>query len=141
MAVNAAICTAMLLLAGSVACGGRTSDAVTGSPADGAADAADAQGCMLLASSYDRSCRADTDCVLVPPGGDVCATCSNGAGCLFCNFASINQMAADTYRAALRSALAPYSIRSCTTGSCPTGIPQPVCDAGVCTARTTDFCP
>jgi len=143
----------MLLAALCTDCGAATGLPV-GTSADGSADgsdagtgllaSADAQACMVVAASYDRSCQVDSDCALVPPGGNVCAPCANGVGCLFCNLASINQAAAPSYLAALHAGLDfsyGQSVQHCDS-SCPaiaigmTG----VCDAGRCTSRTEGVC-
>jgi hypothetical protein len=94
----------------------------------------DGGACYLLASSYPHDCMADSDCQLVPPGGDVCNSCNNGTGCLYCNLASIRADAASGYLAALHAAEPQQPVaesQGCWLGSCPSQA-RPVCVAGEC---------
>jgi hypothetical protein len=97
----------------------------------------DAASCQVLASSYDQTCREDADCVLVPPGGNVCDPCSSGSGDFNCNLASVNRAASASFTQSLRDALRPLEgtpqYYKCVIQSCPLGAVAR-CNAGVCTA-------
>jgi hypothetical protein len=113
---------------------------------EGPAPAPDARmaGCFVVASNYDQTCTQDSDCVLVPPGGNICDPCSAGSGCLFCLLTSVNGKASAQYMADLAAALEPFEgtpqdpqPNGCVIGGCPVN-PAPRCQAGQC---TTDFGP
>jgi hypothetical protein len=105
----------------------------------------DAAACIVEASSYDQSCTQDSDCVLVPAGGDVCDPCGN-AGTLYCTTAAVNATVSGKYLAALAPAASGIT-KACGPISCPlggypatSGIPQAggsaskaACKQGLCT--------
>lgn len=90
--------------------------------------------CYLLAEQYDASCSQDSDCTLVPTGGNICDQCSNLRGCLNCSIATTNQTSAAIYLVKLNSALESYQPVGvdCGIGSCPEP-PSAECLAGTCT--------
>lgn len=102
--------------------GGQTSPS---SPADAAADAA---SCTVLAASYDQTCTTDSDCVLVPAGGNYCDCNANSPVCLVCRVASVNAAASARYLAAIAAARS----GDCPPQSCPME-GRPVCQGGSCT--------
>jgi hypothetical protein len=104
-------------------CGGSTSPDAPDASSGGAA-------CVIVAASYDQSCKTDSDCALVPPGGNVCDPSSNGTGCLVCDLAAVNVGSQEAYATALQKGIAQHPPSYAT--SCPTGMTA-VCDAGGCT--------
>lgn len=58
------------------------------STADAEAYDADEASCYVVASDYDQTCDSGSDCVLVPPGGNICAPCHNSA--IWCNVGSVS---------------------------------------------------
>jgi hypothetical protein len=131
----------VLVLAG---CGGSVAPSGASSSVDGGSEATTGgASCSILASSYDQTCSQDSDCVLVPPGGDTCDPCSAGTGCLFCDIASVNAAASAKYLSDLAAALQPYQGQSqyfgCVTGGCPVGLTA-VCHQGLCTTSAGPVC-
>jgi hypothetical protein len=104
--------------------------------------AGDTGSCNVVVSNYDQSCTKDSDCVLVPPGGNVCDPCSNvftyaaddtGIGCLVCDVAAVNVDASAQYLSALGtvpwradagaiqcSSTCPEAVATCQQGTCAT---------------------
>jgi hypothetical protein len=98
----------------------------------------DAAGsCSVVATDYDQSCVSDSDCVLVPPGGNTCDPCSTtndqqpGAYYFFCYTAAVNASASARYLAALApgqtavqngplscSSTCPVATAACVNGAC-----------------------
>jgi hypothetical protein len=99
------------------------SDAPSAAPEDGSA--ADATSCPLLASSYDQTCAADTECVNV---GEV-LTCP-ATECSFCRIETISTRAAAQYMAVYSSLTA-----AIPTGAVSCGCPdegRACCVRGTC---------
>jgi hypothetical protein len=107
--------SAFLLLA-SMAC--TTTVAPSGPGTGTQKQPGDAAACFVEASSYDQSCTGDSDCVLVPAGGNVCDPCANG-GTLYCTTAAVNRMVSGEYLAALP--VASGIPETCGAISCPMG--------------------
>jgi hypothetical protein len=105
--------------------GGEIADATTGSAAGDAG--ADAGACTpVLASDYDQSCDADTDCVGV---GEV-PSCPALACYVGCTMWTINKSVLGQYMTTLSRASAAVAGESC---SCPSYNPNPCCRGGMCT--------
>ncbi len=99
----------------------------------------DGASCEVAASNYDQTCTKDSDCVLAPPGGDVCDVCSAGSGDWSCdNLAAVNVSASAAYASALKAALAPLvgtaAYEQCVIQSCTTG-GVAACQAGTCVVK------
>ena len=104
------------------------------------AESNDNASCIVSSSTYDQTCEVDSDCVLVPPGGNTCNGCNNPTGCFACDMAAVNVKASATYLAALKVALQRYQNDplSCTSG-CPEGEPAH-CENGTCTTSFGNIC-
>lgn len=100
-----------------------THDAPAAAPKDGSA--ADATSCLVLASDYDQTCAADTDCVNV---GEALTCPANN--CSFCRIETVSMRASAQYRAAFSRAIAaiPADADMC---SCPDE-GRPCCVRGKC---------
>jgi len=85
----------------------------------GALHCGKASPCSIEATSYDRSCTTDNDCVGVPSGNLCEASCTN------CTGAAINTSAQQQYQTDL-SKLAD------TTKDCPCIYAQVYCNQGTC---------
>jgi hypothetical protein len=85
--------------------------------------------CVVAASTYDRTCKKDSDCVGVPPGGDTCGPTGPPSGDVYCRLAAVSASVAGQYRADLQAALASHGTER--DDSCPP-LAAPVCDSGVC---------
>ncbi len=129
-------CAFVPLLFAGVGCDGDAPPPSTNGGGDSAATAAGGGSCYVLASNYDQSCARDSDCALVPPGGNVCGQCDNGTGCLQCPLASVNVRASARYLAVLGAA-----VMSCPQfgSGCPEGV-APLCQEGVCTTSLGPIC-
>jgi hypothetical protein len=69
----------------------------------------DSGTCVIQASNYDQNCVTNSDCALVPPGGDACHPCSIPTGYLQCHLAAVNINAATHYMSDLSVDFAPPS--------------------------------
>ncbi len=151
-AFGAAFALLTLLVAcssGDDAASSRPSSSAAATPHADTDSDTDAASCLLRATDYDRTCTQDSDCVLVPKGGNVCDPCSNATGCLFCDFDALSASGAATYNAALsavRPAPSTEGSAACWFGSCAIsgdGGGAPVCLSGSCSvpAWTAYACP
>lgn len=77
----------------------------------------DGGSCFVSSSTYDQTCDADSDCVPVPAGGNICNGCSNNAQLFECDLSAVNVKASAAYRSALTVVLADAGCFS----SCPQG--------------------
>jgi hypothetical protein len=107
-----------------VACGGHSQETT--------------EPCTVLAAHYDQSCVSDSDCVLVPPGGNTCDPCSAteqpGAYYFFCHVAAVSASDSARYLAAIApgQTAAQNGPQSCSS-TCP--VATATCVNGTCTAK------
>lgn len=96
----------------------------------------DASACVVLASQFDQSCVTDSDCVVVPPGGNVCNPCSvpNGAYQFDCAYATVNAGASAAYVAAIQPGV--DNLKATINGSDQCGSTCPAYEPAVCLAGT-----
>jgi hypothetical protein len=90
---------------------------------------------MEAAPIDDTSCTTDSDCTLVPPGGDVCDPCLSNANAqvaFLCATVPMNQASASAFLASLQptvsAVLSAQSSPSTSFGGCA---PSACADAGV----------
>ncbi|HEY4014102.1 MAG TPA: hypothetical protein VGM06_12240 [Polyangiaceae bacterium] len=104
-----------------------SADATANASSDAPADVED-DACFVLASDFDLSCAADSDCAMVTTG-NYCG----GSACL-CAVSAIRATAMDAFQAAV--AKTPVGSGRATAFGCPCTAPLgPCCRAGACTVE------
>jgi hypothetical protein len=100
----------------------------TGAPIDSRPDAGPCK--VVQASSYDRSCTLDSDCVPVP--GGTADSCNPNPTCIYCSTATVSLHAEDPYYSDLMAAMA--AAADANFGACPpcAAFTQPCCRLGAC---------
>jgi hypothetical protein len=136
-----------------VACGGGGDSAPPSSDSGGGDSALrspssdDAGACWVLSANEPASCAQDSDCVLIPPGGNVCDPCvpQEPEGAFYCKLVPVNTAGAADYYAALSAAGGiPTTLPDggsasfCTATSCPEGMAA-ACRNGTCAAVEAPF--
>ena len=116
---NVLLLSLITLLPIGVGCDGATTLKVEGGAASGVASAGHCG--TILASSYDQSCTAGTDCV-PEPDGDFCGP----SRCTNCPTAAVNAKAQVQYEADLASKISAPAICPCPSTR------GPVCSQGKC---------
>jgi hypothetical protein len=130
-----AVLIAIIMAIGAASCGGQTAGgSISGGGSNSQSTATSASGsaaCEISASSYDQSCTADTDCVMVS-AGDYCTS----TACL-CGGSAISRSALAQFNANVaKTPVASGAVEGADCG-CPEAF-GPCCRQGKCVLPPND---